>query len=59
MSQNEYEFKNIKKVKLWNGWVGISFSYNEKRYRFFNENVFDLNINPNTFKYYLKNFMAK
>lgn len=43
-----YEFKHLKKVNLSNGRVGISFFYNEKRYRFFNGNVIDLNINPNT-----------
>lgn len=43
-----YEFKHLKKVKLSSGRVGISFFYNEKRYRFFNGKVIDLNINPNT-----------
>jgi integrase len=43
-----YEFKNLRKVKLSNGRVGISFFYNEKRYRFFNGKIIDSNINPNT-----------
>ena len=48
VSKMIYEFKNLKKVKLSNGRVGISFSYNEKRSRFFNGNVIGSNINPNT-----------
>ena len=46
VSKMIYEFKNLKKVKLSNGRVGISFSNNEKRYRFFNGNV--IGSNPNT-----------
>lgn len=49
-----YEFKNLKKVKLSNGRVGISFSYNNKRYRYFNGNVIGSNINPNTCEEKLK-----
>lgn len=42
-----YEFKNLKKFKLSNGRMGISFFYNEKRFRFFNSSVIGENFNPN------------
>ena len=43
-----YEFKNLKKVELSNGRVGISFFYDNKRYRYFNANAIEANFNPNT-----------
>jgi integrase len=50
----KYEFKNLKKVALSNGRVGISFFYNSKRFRYFNGNAIEVNINPNTCKAELK-----
>lgn len=50
----KYEFKNLKKVVLSNGRVGISFFYNSKRFRYFNGNAIEVNINPNTCKAELK-----
>ncbi|WP_269685133.1 tyrosine-type recombinase/integrase [Flavobacterium lacustre] len=49
-----YEFKNLKKVKLVNGRVGISFFYDNKRYRYFNGKAIDANFQPNTCKENLK-----
>lgn len=43
-----YEFKNLKKFKLSNGRMGISFFYNEKRFRYFNSSIIGENYNPNT-----------
>lgn len=43
-----YEYKNLKKVKLSNGRVGISFFYKNKRYRYFNGSSIEVNLNPNT-----------
>ncbi len=49
-----YEFKNLKKVKLANGRVGISFFYDNKRYRYFNGKAIDTNYQPNTCRANLK-----
>ena len=49
-----YEFKNLKKFKLSNGRMGISFFYNEKRFRYFNSSVIGENFNPNTCEESLK-----
>ena len=49
-----YEIKNLKKVKLANGRVGISFFYDNKRYRFFNGKAIDTDFQPNTCKSHLK-----
>ena len=49
-----YEIKNLKKVKLANGRFGISFFYDNKRYRYFNGKAIDANIQPNTCKSNLK-----
>lgn len=49
-----YEIKFLKKVKLTNGRVGISFFYNNKRYRYFNGKAIDIDIHPNTCKDDLK-----
>lgn len=43
-----YEFKNLKTFELNDGRVGVSFSYNDKRYRFFNSKAINDNYNPNT-----------
>ena len=43
-----YEIKFLKKVKLTNGRVGISFFYDNKRYRYFNGKAIDIDIHPNT-----------
>ena len=50
-----YEIKFLKKVKLANGRVGISFFYNNKRYRYFNGKAIDTDYQPNTCKSNLKN----
>jgi hypothetical protein len=49
-----YEIKNLKKVELANGRVGISFFYDNKRYRFFNGKAIDADFQPNTCKSNLK-----
>jgi integrase len=49
-----YEIKFLKKVKLANGRVGISFFYNNKRYRYFNGKAIDTDFQPNTCKANLK-----
>lgn len=43
-----YEFKNLKTFKLNDGRVGISFYYDNKRYRFFNAKVIEEDYSPNT-----------
>lgn len=43
-----YEFKNLKTFKLNDGRVGVSFFYDNKRYRFFNCKAISENYNPNT-----------
>ncbi|MEM8522637.1 site-specific integrase [Flavobacterium sp. PL12] len=45
-----YEFRNLKIVKLFTGRMGVSFSYNNKRYRYFNAKVIEADFNPNTCK---------
>ena len=49
-----YEFKNLKKFKLSNGRMGISFFYNEKRFRYFNSSIIGEKFNPNTCDKWLK-----
>lgn len=49
-----YEIKFLKKVKLANGRVGISFFYDNKRYRYFNGKAIDTDFQPNTCKANLK-----
>lgn len=43
-----YEFKNLRTFKLNDGRVGISFYYDNKRYRFFNAKVIGEDYSPNT-----------
>ncbi len=49
-----YEFKNLKKIKLANGRVGISFFYDKKRYRYFNGKAIETDFQPNTCRANLK-----
>ena len=42
-----YEFKNLRTFKLSDGRVGVSFFYNNKRFRFFNSKTINENYNPN------------
>lgn len=49
-----YEYKYLKKVELSNGRVGISFFYNNKRFRYFNGSSIEMNLNPNTCESHMK-----
>jgi integrase len=49
-----YEYKHLKKVELSNGRVGISFFYNNKRFRYFNGSSIEMNLNPNTCESHMK-----
>lgn len=44
-----YEFKNLRAFKLNDGRVGVSFTFNDKRFRFFNSKVINENYNPNLY----------
>lgn len=50
VSKMSYEFKNLRAFKLNDGRVGVSFSYNDKRFRFFNSKAINENFNPNLCK---------